>query len=149
MLVFLSTVLLVFNMLALPIYKEQIFFEREIFSNVEIVILIGFCFIILFNIVSFLWILSGIRRSHEVVSGDIARLILGALCLILLIGEKTMVDEIGREYPLGWEVTGEWIILYIFLTIQLIYNFVVILKLFRTALVAPRPIDSELTPANR
>jgi len=42
-----------------------------------------------------------------------------------------MIDEIGREYLLGWEVLGEWIILYVFLTTQLIYNLVILLQLFR------------------
>ncbi|MFC1562499.1 hypothetical protein ACFL4Z_00435 [candidate division KSB1 bacterium] len=132
MLALLSTGFLVYNMLATLIYKEQIFFERETLSNVEIVILIGFSIIILFDIVSFLWILSRLHQPNEVITSNIVTLILGALCMILLIGEKAMIDEIGREYLLGWEVLGEWIILYVFLTTQLIYNFVVLLKLFRT-----------------
>jgi len=127
----LSTGFLVYNMLATLIYKEQIFFERETISSVEIVILIGFGLIPLFDIVSILWVLSRLRQSEKVIPGDKPTLVLGALCLILLIGEKTMVDEIGREYLIGWEVLGEWIILYVFLTIQLIYNLVVLLKLFR------------------
>ena len=127
----LSTGFLVYNMLATLIYKEQIFFEREIFSNVEIVILIGFSLILLFDIVSLLRVLLRLRQSQEVVTGDKATLILGALCLILLLGEKAMIDEIGREYLLGWEVLGEWIILYVFLTTQLIYNLVILLQLFR------------------
>ncbi|MFC1563543.1 hypothetical protein ACFL6G_01345 [candidate division KSB1 bacterium] len=40
-----------------------------------------------------------------------------------------MLDEIGREYLLGWETAGEWIILYVFLIIQLIYNSMFLLKL--------------------
>jgi len=127
----LSTGFLVYNMLATLIYKEQIFFEREMLSSVEIVILIGFSLILLFDIVSLLRVLLGLRQSQEVVTGDKATLILGALCLILLLGEKAMIDEIGREYLLGWEVLGEWIILYVFLTTQLIYNLVILLQLFR------------------
>lgn len=128
-----STGFLVYNMLATLIYAEQVFLEREIFSIVEIVILTGFGFIILFDIVSFLWVLSRLRRSEKVIPGtrDKATLALGALCLFLLIGEKAMIDEIGREYLLGWEVLGEWLILYIFLTTQLIYNLVILLQLFK------------------
>ena len=130
-LVIFSTGFLVYNMLATLIYKEQIFFEREILSSVEIVILIGFGLILLFDIVSFLWVLLRLRLSEKVITGDKATLVLGALCLFLLIGEKAMIDEIGREYLLGWEVLGEWIILYVFLTTQLIYNLVILLQLFR------------------
>jgi len=53
----LSTGFLVYNMLATLIYKEQIFFEREMLSSVEIVILIGFSLILLFDIVSLLRVL--------------------------------------------------------------------------------------------
>jgi hypothetical protein len=42
-----------------------------------------------------------------------------------------MVDEIGREYLLGWEVVGEWIILYVFLAIQLLYNIVILRRVHR------------------
>ena len=97
----------------------------------EIVILIGFGLILLFDVVSFLWILLRLCQSEEANIGEKVTLVLGALCLFLLIGEKAMVDEIGREYLLGWEVLGEWIILYTFLTTQLIYNLVILLQLFR------------------
>ena len=126
-----STCFLVNNMVTILVYKEQIFFERELLSGMAIVILIGFGLVLLFDIVSALWVLSRIRRSEKVILFDKATLILGATCLFLFIGEKVMIDEIGREYLLGWEVLGEWIILYIFLTTQLIYNIVILLQLFR------------------
>ena len=127
----LSTGFLVFNMSGILIYKQQVFFERETLAGVEIVMLIGFGLVLLFDIASLLWVLLRLRQSENASIGDKATLILGALCLFLLIGEKVMVDEIGREYRLGWEVLGEWIILYAFLTTQLIYNLIVLLQLFR------------------
>ena len=123
---------LVFNMLGMVIFKQQVFFERGTLAGVEIVILIGFGLIFLFDISSLLWLLLSLRRSEKSSVGDKATLILGVLCLFLLIGEKTMIDEIGREYLLGWEVLGEWIILYTFLTAQLIYSLGILLQLFRT-----------------
>ena len=47
--------------------------------------------------------------------------LLGLICCVLLLCEKAMVDEIARETALGWEVIGEWVILYIALVIQLVY----------------------------
>ena len=127
----LSTGFLVFNMLGTLIYKQQIFFEQEIISGVEMVILIGFGLVLLFDITSILWGLSRLCQSERVNIGDTAILVLGVLCPILLFGQKVMVDEIAREYQLGWEVLGEWIILYVLLTIQLIYNLVILVKLSR------------------
>jgi hypothetical protein len=43
-----------------------------------------------------------------------------------------MRDEIGREYQLGWEVLGEWIILSTFLMNQLLYDLVILMQLFCT-----------------
>ena len=40
----------------------------------------------------------------------------------------------GRDWlgiPVGWDVRGEWVILYAFLTIQLIYDLLTLLRLFR------------------
>lgn len=121
---------LAFNMLGILIYKQQVFLEREGLSSVEIFIGIGFGLVLLFNVVSLLWVITRMRKSGRSSTGYGAILLLGAFCLALLVGEKVLVDEIGREYQLGWEVLGEWIILYTFLTIQLIYNIVILFKLF-------------------
>jgi hypothetical protein len=123
---------LVYNMVAMPIYKEQVFLKRgTISTGGEMVILIGFVPVLIFNIVSLLWVSSRIRRALAARKGGRGVLALGALCLILLVGEKVMVDEIGREYLLGWEVVGEWIILYVFLAIQLLYNVVILRQVYR------------------
>jgi len=129
----LCTGLLVFNMVAIPIYKEQVFrYRGTITIGGEMVILIGFVFVLIFNFVSLLWVSSRIRKTQTVRKGDRGALALGVLCLILLVGEKAMVDEIGRECLLGWEVIGEWIILYVFLAIQLLYNVVILRRVYRT-----------------
>ncbi len=128
----LCTGLLVYNMIAMPIYKEQLFLERgNITNDWEMVILIGFILVPIFNILSLSWVSLRIRQAQRICKGDVWVLALGALCLILLIGEKAMVDEIGREYLLGWEVFGEWIILYVFLATQLLYNIVILRLLYR------------------
>lgn len=127
----LSTGFLVFNMLGTLTCKQQIFFEQEVISDVEIVILIGFGLVLLFNVTSLLWGLLRLRLSERLETGDVATLALGVLCLFLLFGDKVMVDEIAREYRLGWEVLGEWIILYVLLTTQLAYNLAILFKLWR------------------
>jgi hypothetical protein len=127
----LATGFLIYNMLATLIFREEIFIERETLAGVEIFILVGFGLILLFDISSFLWVILRLRHSQDVAVVDRATLVLGALCLLLLIGEKAMMDEIGRESRLGLGVRGEWIALYVGLTIQLIYNLVILSQLFR------------------
>ena len=128
----LCTGLLVYNMVAMPIFKDQVFLERgKISIGGELVILIGFVLVLIFNIVSLLWVSSRIRKAQTDRKGDYGVLALGALCLFLLVGEKAMADEISREYLLGWEVVGEWIVLYVCLAIQLLYNVVILRRVYR------------------
>jgi len=128
----LSTGLLLFNMVAMVIYKQPIFFEDQgMLSSMKILILIGFILIPFFDIVSIGWLISRLRRGENAIRSTVLTLSLGDLCLVLLIGDKVMIDEIGREYLLHWEVAGEWSILYGLLTIQLVYNIVIFMQLFR------------------
>jgi hypothetical protein len=127
----LSTGFLIFNMLAMRLFVEEVFIERRTFSSVEVLILVGFVLILLFDISAFLWGFSRLRQYQDVPASHKATLILGAFCLVFLMGEKVMIDEIGRECLLGWEVLGEWIILYAFLMTQLIYNLLVLLRLLQ------------------
>ncbi|MFQ5630722.1 MAG: hypothetical protein ACE5I1_18275, partial [bacterium] len=60
-----STPYLLFNMLVMPIFKQQIFFEREIHSGVEYALIIGFGLVLLFDIVSLLWILLRLPRLKK------------------------------------------------------------------------------------
>ena len=127
----LSTILLLFNIFTIPVYKEQIFYERQTLAIVEIIIIIGFVFILFFDILSLFWISSRIRQNEKFTIGNISTFILGVFCLIMLIGEKVMLDEIGRELILGWETKGEWTILYTLFVTQMIYNLVIFFKLKR------------------
>ncbi len=128
----LSVVFLLFILYAIPSNKTQIFTEKDILSVSELLIIIGFVSILVFDLVSLNWLAKRIRTSKQAATGDIAALILCLICLFMFIGEKVMLDEIGRETALGWETFGEWIILYTFLFTQLVYNSIIITKLFRS-----------------
>jgi hypothetical protein len=121
-----SVAFLVSIMLGLIVFKQQIFIEKDIISTVDIFIAMGFGVFVVFNIFSVILLYKQLKDEAKTTTSNKLILALGILCLILLIGEKTMADEIGREYSLGWETLGEWIILYVFLAIQLFYNFRII-----------------------
>ncbi len=54
----------------------------------------------------------------------------GLFCIVFLFGDKVMIDELGREYLPGGKLQGEWILLFLFLSLQLLYNlFIVGIKL--------------------
>ena len=121
------TALQVYNMVAIHIFKEQVFLERgTISSGGEVTILIAFIFVLIFTIVSLLWMFLRIRQPQVATKGEMDIFALGVLCLILFVGEKVIVDEISHEYPLGLEALGEWIVLYVCLVIQLCYCIVIV-----------------------
>lgn len=109
---------LVFIMVALPVYREQVFLQRGTIDGAgEAAILIAFVLVLLFDLVSLLWLFSRLRRRAPAAQVH---------PWLLALGDKVMVAAIGREVQLGWEVTGEWIILYVFLTAQFVYNIAVV-----------------------
>jgi hypothetical protein len=124
----LATSALVYNMLVFQLNRDELFLQKGTLNSAGVIALGGFVVIFLFNIVSFLWLLAAGRRQFTF--GKMAALVLGALCMILLIIDKVMIDEIAREYPLGMSTQGEWIILYAAMSIQLIYGLLVLAQIF-------------------
>jgi len=116
----LSALCLVFNMAAMPLHAEEVFLRPETVSAVEIVMLVGFGLVFIFNVLSVVWLArwrsAGEGTAHQ------GMLVLGILCLILMAAEKVMIDEVGHEWQPGAGVETEAIILYVLLTIQLTYN---------------------------
>jgi hypothetical protein len=92
----------------------------------------GFLLILVFNTVAITW---DIVRTKAANRGKITTIwisALGIVCVILLMGDKVLLDEIGRETRLGWETLGEWIILYILLTVQLVFCIAVAVRVLRS-----------------
>ena len=115
---------LVFNMVALGPGWGGVSVTGGVLGGIQLFILIGFVFVFLFDVLSAGWILAGgcWRRDPDpeeaCQSGWL--LVLAVLALIGLMGAKVMVDEIARETPMG-SGGGEWVVLYICLTLQLAY----------------------------
>lgn len=110
---------LLFNFVAIPLGWGGTNADGGILGAIQLGIGLGFCLIILFDILSLGWLLRGGEghRGQATAGGLIA---LGILSVVALMGAKVMVDEIARETPLG-RAGGEWGMLYVFLTIQLAY----------------------------
>jgi hypothetical protein len=133
---FISAVCMVFNMVAMPIFQNELFVQHDPIIAVGWVMLGGFGLVLIFNIAYVTRIIilfhapgsqkQNHRGSEPFGSGMLA---LGIVCIILLAGAKVMVDEIGREVLLGWETTGEWVILYVCLTTQLTFSVIATTRL--------------------
>lgn len=124
----LSALFMLVTIAATFLFKEQIFIERETISPIEVIILIGFIFILTFNITSIIFLVNKIKKDGNFVTTNFVLLLFGFFCIAMMLGEKTMLDEIGREMKLGWETTGEVIILTVLLSIQMIYSLLIFFK---------------------
>ncbi|UCD38712.1 MAG: hypothetical protein JSW54_04325 [Fidelibacterota bacterium] len=131
---------LAFNMVTIPFYREEVLINQGTFAPVEWIILAGFLLVILFDLLSVAWALFQVASQRGSPSRDLGALIWGILCLILLMGQKVMIDEIARETRLGWETIGEWIILYLAFLNQLLYSGFMVFHISRSNRAARLPV---------
>jgi len=116
---------LLFNMVAMPLWWGGYSASGGFRGGIQLTILIGFVYILLFDLISTGWILTRVcwlreeRRDEGCQQGWLV--VLAVLAIVGLMGAKVMVDEIGRETPLDMGAAGEWVILYMCLSLQLAY----------------------------
>lgn len=122
---------LLFILAVQPFHAEEIFVRRDTLTAVEWVMLVGFGLIVLFNVTSLAWLLGRSATGGDERTGDLLTALFGVVCVVLLAADKVMADEVAHEWGLEAGRPGEWFMLYTFLTVQLVYNVIVILKLTR------------------
>jgi hypothetical protein len=130
---------LAFNIVTLAILRDEILLRRGPLPGLGWVMLCGFCTVFVFcgsYVFWSVWRLHGSasqpqrqRRADHAMPFASGMLALGILSMVLMVGAKVMVDEIARETLLGWETTGEWIILFCCLTVHLIFIVLAIVRL--------------------
>jgi hypothetical protein len=112
-------------MLMTYIHRKEVFVKQDSVSLLGYIMIIGFFIFLIYCILVFLWLLWQIRNETDK-SFYIFTLFLCGICILLMMGEKVLYDEIAREYMLGSEVLGEGIILYIFFCVQLTFNLIML-----------------------
>ena len=112
---------------SLIIFKKDIFYYRGSVSASEVPTGLGFIMILVFNCASVVWII--INRQLKSYSPLLKGFLLAfcGICFILLGIDKVLIDDIGRQYKENVDFTGEFVMLYASLTIQLIYTSVILL----------------------
>jgi hypothetical protein len=128
----LALISIIYTILAVQIFKDLVFFDHVVSMPFEFAILIATLLILLFDVTSLGWVSHKIFVTKESTSLDTVALIWGILCLLTLIATKVMADEIAREYRLGWETLGEWIVLYVCFFVQFFYNILIFILLRQT-----------------
>ena len=125
---------LAFIMVAMPLDAEAVFVHTETLSAAEVAMLLGFGVVLAFNLWSVGWL---IRQAKVQPGGTFWSMAsMGLFCLILMLAEKVMIDEVAHEWQPGRGLETEAVILYVLLIIQLVYV-VRVIRLLRSSGMAP------------
>ena len=125
----LATGFLVFILIGIWVFRDQVFTIGNQFAPVVMIMLIGMISVLLFNIASLFW-LSGKRfKSKYRRSTDFVLFGIGILCIFMMMAEKVMVDEVAHETSVAWSLQREYLMLYSMLFLQLTYNLLIGMQL--------------------
>lgn len=123
-----TTAGLVYNMIALRVYRKEFFWIQGEIEWEGYLVMGIFLVLFLFTVASVLWFTFADREPGASRGANAPLVLFGVLCLIALMGVKVMLDELGREDVIG-AATGEWIVMYVLLIIQMFFNLSVLKRL--------------------
>ena len=124
-----ATAFLVFILVGMWVFRDHLFTIGNPLAMLDLVILLGSIFILLFNIVSLFWFGREHFKSGKSRASNLFLFGIGVLCTVMMMAEKVMADEIAHETVSGWKIQGEYLMLYGMLLIQLVYNLLIGMRL--------------------
>ena len=113
---FLSLVALIFNLYFFSLYYPVATQFLELDPSLEslgIVAALNIITIALFHLVCVLTLLVHLIKQNQISALVISAIALGIISGIMNLGDVALLSDIGKEYPLGWETQGEWMVLFI------------------------------------
>ena len=108
-------------MVGIALFRHDIFVDRNTITVPVAIILLGLAVILVFNLYSMVRLLFKPAKNTEVTVNRRLLVFLAVTSLVLLAVDKVMIDEIGGQYAAGMGSTGEWVMLYFSLSVQLTY----------------------------
>ena len=107
---------LIFNFIAFEYIRHKMINFEEIGENLDtlgILIHIGLLVFLLFHICAILSIVFQLKFFEKAGILRAISFFVGIISFLLIFSDSAMLHDIGNEYKPGWEVPGEWTILYI------------------------------------
>jgi hypothetical protein len=118
----LATAFLVFILIGIWVFRDRVFTIGNPLALVDMIMLVGMAFVLLFNVVSLFWLRRTLFKCTFSRATDSLLFGIGILCIVMMMTEKVMADDIAHETISGWRIQGEYLMLYGMLFLQLIYN---------------------------
>ena len=101
------------------------------FEMVHFLIAFGHIFVFLFHLYAFIYIFVHIRHFKTLRLFKTVLLILGVVSLFAIGIEKVMIDEIAREYRLGWDISEIYILNSAYF-VNIVFSLLIFVFLLRT-----------------
>jgi len=86
---------------------------QPVLSSMEKVAAIWFILIFISHGLALAWVMINLRLFRKESLLLSLLLFAGLLSMLMVVGDFTLLSDIGKEYKQGWDTSGEWIILYI------------------------------------
>jgi hypothetical protein len=125
----LAMAFLVFILISIWVFRDRVFTIGNPLSLVDLIMLVGMISVLLFNAVSLFWLSRVLFKGANSRATDSVLFGLCILCLVMMMTEKAMVDDIAHETASGWSIQGEYLMLYGMLFLQLTYNLLIGMRL--------------------
>ncbi len=124
-----ATAFLIFILIGMWVFRDHLFTIGNPLAMLDLIILVGIIFILMFNIFSLFWVGGEHYKRGKSRVSDLVLFGIGVLCAVMMMAEKVMADEIAHETASGWKIQGEYLMLYGMLLIQLVYNLLIGMRL--------------------
>jgi hypothetical protein len=113
---FLAVFALTVNCVIFGILYPQVTQFMEMDPNWEtygVVVGINIIILALFQLISMITLLAYLLKQKRTSALLIFAIVTGIISGLMIMGDMALLSDIGKEYQLGWQTRGEWIILFI------------------------------------
>lgn len=115
---------IIYNFIAFEILRPKTIMFTEIDKKLEMLVLfidISIAVFLIFHICAIITIILRIKTFKKTNLFLSVVLFTGILSAIMVFGDLALLSDIGKEYKLGWDVSGEWTLLYVCNFIHLLF----------------------------
>ena len=131
---FLAAVSVVFNLIIFAILYPQVTQLLETpprWETYGIISAINIIVLAIFQLISVLTLLTHLIVQKKTSTIIVLAIVIGILSGIMILGDITLLSDIGKEYAQGWQTRGEWIVLFVSYGLHVLSLVLVFIVLFK------------------
>lgn len=129
---FISAIGLAFNVIMfILLYPKVMQFQPvdSVWETLGIVVGLNALIIALFHLSGVMTLLLHILRQKVASIIGVLAIVLGTISGLMILADLSMLGDIGKEYELGWDTSGEWTILFISYGLHAVFLVLALIRL--------------------